>query len=293
MTHTPIFADKVLACALLVNDEETLCSIARWFMVDYQFVTDGYRLYSALNRLCDTQNSWYNSSPSQKYILRQLKAMDFSFVGEERRKSLFQERASYTTKDNKGRPLQAEDLDVALIMLYGHILYAGKSYAYAVSTSTTRLPHPSRMPMLNDHTNVDYFLRALTLDPSNATIKLSISLGYLHWSLKRQAENRHHILMQGFAFLTEYYDDRQKTQNSSQMQEANYNVGRAYHLVGLTHLAVPYYERCLAGQMDGEAQCLSGNDDFKQGAAIALQGHWAASGDMERAREITESWLVL
>jgi len=122
-----------VACALASNDDETLCSIARWFMREYQFVTDGYRLFSALNRLCDSENTWFNCGPSQKYILRQIKAVDFSFVGEAHRKSLFQERASYTTKDSNGDPIKAEGIDIALLMLYGHILYAGTSYAYAIS----------------------------------------------------------------------------------------------------------------------------------------------------------------
>ena len=104
-------------------------------MREYQFVTDGYRLFSAFNRLSDSENSWYNCGPSQKHILRQLKAVDFSLLGDARRKSLFQERASYTTKDENGNQIRAQEMDVALLMLYGHILYAGKSYAYAVSTS--------------------------------------------------------------------------------------------------------------------------------------------------------------
>lgn len=112
-------------------------------MKNYQFVTDGYRLFAALNRLCDSENSWFNCGPSQKYVLRQLKAVDFSLLGEARRKTLFQERASYTTKDSKGNPIQADDMDVALLMLYGHILYAGKSYAYAVSMLTLQA-QPSR-----------------------------------------------------------------------------------------------------------------------------------------------------
>ncbi len=106
-------------------------------MKEYQFVTDGYRLFSVLNRLCDSANSWYNCGPSQKYVLRQLKAMDFSLVGDARSKSLFHERASYTTKDENGNLIQAEDMDVALILLYGHILYAGKSYSYSLSRSYT------------------------------------------------------------------------------------------------------------------------------------------------------------
>ena len=127
--------DRYTACALMGNDDETLCNIARWFMKEYQFVTDGYRLFSALNRLSDSENSWYNCGPSQKYILRQLKAVDFSLSGDARRKSLFQERASYSTKDDNGLQIRAQEMDVALLMLYGHILYAGKSYAYAISTS--------------------------------------------------------------------------------------------------------------------------------------------------------------
>ena len=140
MLISPITPDAetndAAACALIANDDETLCNIARWFMKDYQFVTDGYRLFSALNRLCDSENSWFNCGPSQKYILRQLKAVDFSLIGETRRKALFQERASYTTKDDDGNPIRAEYMDVGLLMLYGHILYAGKSYAYAVSMFT-------------------------------------------------------------------------------------------------------------------------------------------------------------
>ena len=123
------------ACALIGNDDETLCNISRWFMREYQFITDGYCLFSALNRLCDSDNSWYNCGPSQKYILRQLKAVDFSLLGGNSRQKAFQERASYSTRDSDGLTIQADDMDVALLMLYGHILHAGKSYSYAVSKS--------------------------------------------------------------------------------------------------------------------------------------------------------------
>lgn len=108
-------------------------------MKEYQFSSDSYRLYSALNRLCNAPTSWYNSGPSQKYILRQVKAMDFSLLGDEGRRSIFQERASYTTKDEKGKPIPAEEMDVALLMLYGHVLYAGTSYSYALSEVTMRV----------------------------------------------------------------------------------------------------------------------------------------------------------
>ncbi len=278
---------------MVANDDETLCNVARWFMKEYQFVTDGYRLFSALNRLCDSENSWYNCGPSQKYILRQLKAVDFSLLGDAPRKTPFQERASYSTRDSNGNPIRAENMDVALLMLYGHILYAGKSYAFAVSKFVlmlSRLRNERLLLLLI----TDYYLRALTLDPDNPMIKLSLALGYLHYALKRQADNRHHILTQGLTLLLEYYDDRDRSSSVSERQEAEYNVAHAYHLLGLTHLAIPYYERCL--DLSTVVQIGSPNcqgEDFAFEAAVNLQGLWAASGNTEKAREVTESWLVI
>ena len=120
-------------CALIANDDESLCSISRFFMREYQFVTDSYRLYSALHRHCYRPHLWYNSGASQKYILRQVKAIDFSLIGEDRALALYNERASFTTRDQQGNAVRADSMDIALLMLYGQILYAGGSYAYALS----------------------------------------------------------------------------------------------------------------------------------------------------------------
>lgn len=125
-------------------------------------------------------------------------------------------------------------------------------------------------------------------------IKLSLALGYLHYALKRQADNRHHLLMQGLAFLLEYYDCRKRSSRFSEKQEAEYNVAHAYHLLGLTHLAIPYYERCLAMSAAAQVEKLDcGTENFAKEAAFAMQNLWAASGNMKKARELTEKWLVV
>ena len=125
-------------------------------------------------------------------------------------------------------------------------------------------------------------------------INLSLALGYLHYAVKRQSENRHHLVMQGFAFLFAYYNVRQHSNVVSEREEAEYNVARAYHMLGLSHLAIPYYERCLA--LAAQAHVVGHNDtteSYVREAAVALQGLWATSGDYQLAREVTEKWLVL
>lgn len=100
--------------------------------------------------------------------------------------------------------------------------------------------------------------------------------------------------MQGLSFLLEYYNSRQRSSSLSEKQEAEFNVGHAYHILGLTHLAIPYFERCLdlsTALKTADISC--GGEDFGREAAIALQGLWAMGGNIERARRVTEQWLVI
>ena len=120
-------------CALLANDEETCVSVARFFMKDYQFTTDSYRMFAAIARVCHSPVSWYSSGPTQKYMLRQIKAMDYALVSDAQRDKYFSERGSYSAQDENGNLVINDDLDIALLMLYGHILFSGTSYFYALS----------------------------------------------------------------------------------------------------------------------------------------------------------------
>ena len=125
-------------------------------------------------------------------------------------------------------------------------------------------------------------------------IKLSLALGYIHHALKRQAENRQRILTQGFAFLLEYYDGRSQSRDPSERQEAEYNLAHGFHSLGLTHLAVPHYERCLdlSKDLQKESSRLH-TRDFALEAAFNLQGIWAANGNAVKACKLTGSWMVL
>lgn len=268
-----------------------------------------------------------------KFMLRQVKAMDSTLSVDHHStrastsKSLTTRQStakasrssknppshvSLTSRQDNGDVITAENMDVALLVLYGHILYSGNSF----------------YPALN------YYFRAYALDPENPGILLPIALCYIHHALKRQAENRHYLILQGLSFMSLYRkvrcqkkidqaaatDANEETQNEasslSECQEVEFNYGRVYHSLGLLHQAIPCYERVLelgeririaqrsrnagTNRDQGKAQDNAKDntkdnlaEDFTPEAAIALQNIYALDGNVAGAREITEKYLVI
>lgn len=238
-----------------------------------------------------------------KFVLRQIKAMDFTLPEsndrpQPARQTIWKERASLSTKDENGKEIPAYELDVALLMLYGQILYSGGSFFSALN----------------------YFFRAYALDDQNPAVLLSIALSYIHTSLKRQSDNRHYHIMQGLSFLHEYRRAREKPGALLQeKQEMEFNFARTWQGLGLNHLAIQGYKQVLklgeqiqqeheqAGQTagahtDGTDVVMSEAGDespppfvenFSHEAAFALQTMYVLGGDAKAAQDITEKYLVI
>ena len=95
-------------------------------MRNQPFQTDSYRMMSAMCRVCQSPSSWYNSGPAQKYLLRQIKAMDFCIMNPDK---------EFRWEKSLGKDERPEELDVCLLTIYGQILFMSTSYSYALSTS--------------------------------------------------------------------------------------------------------------------------------------------------------------
>ncbi|KAK8057542.1 TPR-like protein [Apiospora saccharicola] len=267
------------ACALRARDEEKCVEVARYIMSKNQFSTDGYRVYAAVCRLCSSTAGWYADSRVQKFTLRQIKMMDAALLPPE------QKDKSLEGQDVKVYP--GTELDATLLMMYGHILFVSNSFTYALN----------------------YFIRAHAREPENPMVNISIGLAYVHYSLKRQAENRQYLIVQGLTFLHKYYDQRLASAGtcSMQRQEAHYNLARSYHQLGLTHLAIQYYQRVLheiEANQALEAEAEGENEEARtrrrrrmenlaQEAAYNIQNCCLIGGDMEAARAVAERHLVL
>ena len=146
----------------------------------------------------------------------------------------------------------------------------------------------------------DYFLRALALDPSNPMINLNVGLVYVHYALRRQADNRQYLILQGLTFMFIYYNMRKTSPNLDERQEAHYNIARVYHMLGLTNLAIPYYElvfKELEAAQGEEDRPLGGRDESREdlvtNAAYNLQSVYCMAGNEELALRVTRKWLVI
>jgi general transcription factor 3C polypeptide 3 (transcription factor C subunit 4) len=84
-------------------------------------------MFALVSYLCQSPVSWYTSGPAQKFILRQIKAIDATH--EEVASQMGD--VSLNNKPVVGAG-EARRLDVCLLMLYGHILFTSTSYTYAL-----------------------------------------------------------------------------------------------------------------------------------------------------------------
>ncbi|KAI5239687.1 TPR-like protein [Aureobasidium subglaciale] len=282
-----------MACALLLNDEQKVCEVGRFFITEWPHSGAAYQLFAAVNRLFAGYSNWFNSGPTQKFILRQVKALDYALLDPESRAAYAftgQERSSYTHAGKRdANPYNLPDLDAGVLSLYGHIMAAAQSWTSALN----------------------YYFRVLTLDKGNVSINLCIATAYMQMAMKRQAENRHWQIYQGVAFLQRYVDLRKATGLAIHEQEAAYNVARSWHLLGIMHLAIPEYEKALAlaekvreearekarrEDSDGEDDEQDGEvdaEEFTQEAAFALMHILAMNNNERGARKIAEKYLVL
>lgn len=159
---------------------------------------------------------------------------------------------------------------------------------------------------------LSYSLRAFSRAPKDPLVCLVTACCCLARITNRQADNRHHLLVQGMGFLTLYRKLRgasaltgedgvkagsERVSNAS--LEASYNIGRAFHSIGLLHMAVPQYEAVLRGHDINEelaggeetADAVAAGFDPYREAAYNLSLIYTINGNGRAARVLYEKYL--
>lgn len=236
-----------------------------------------------MNRFCRGPTTYYNSGPEQKFVLRAVKAMDFSLLPAEHRATFgFTEgdREKWTeSAPETGNVHKLTEHDATLLTLYGHMMFVAATYSSALN----------------------YYFRAYVMRPDDPTLNLCIAVAYIQMGYKRQSDNRQYQIQQGLSFMNRYYELRTKDDVAIRVQEAEFNMALVWHTLGLQHLALPGYERCVSlssrVRKEGLEACPGQEnglvEDLAAEAAFAIQGILAMGGDFEGAKAVTEQHLVL
>lgn len=324
-----------LACCLALGDDLTLYNIVlRWFMREYTFCTDTYRLYSAIALVNEVpaqkdrfSDAVYKSSPNQKFIFRQMIGIDKSLPedyaagGQGVPAFMRRDRATHPKKgavqvdgDAVGKrqsplnPVSAtmkvhtpKEMDAVLFILYANIMMASNSFSNALS----------------------YLYRAYSLDPTNTVCLLSMAFCYMHELFKRQVGNRHAFALMGWAWFGRYEEERMKwavkidAENDAEQgvkmvdvvkREIEFNRARCWEMLGMADLGMKGYQRVLNQALkkasglgrfvenandEEEAEQQDEEENWTMEAAYAMATMYAMNGNGQRAREITEKYLVI
>ena len=129
-------------------------------------------------------------------------------------------------------------------------------------------------------------MRAYKIDPSNPMINLTIGLTHIHRGHKTHSGIQQPDILHALTFIFRYHEIRMESEHLEERLEAHYNVARTYQLLGMTHLAVPYYQKVL-NEAEGRKV------DLVTETAFNLQNVYTLAGNMELARKITNKYLVL
>ncbi|CBZ55309.1 hypothetical protein NCLIV_057320 [Neospora caninum Liverpool] len=153
-----------------------------------------------------------------------------------REKDIFLENRSWTIRQLLQRPHND-----ALTLIVGHFCMLSSRWRFAVAEYT----------------------RAHCLRPWDPLPCLCLAVAYLCLSTSNKIQNKHDMVLRGFAMLGRYSQLRRQTAEGGgdvcpgesesdcrasrtlRVAETVYNLARAYHHVNLLHLAVPLYMRCL------------------------------------------------
>ncbi|XP_068165370.1 general transcription factor 3C polypeptide 3 [Antennarius striatus] len=131
------------------------------------------------------------------------------------------------------------------------------------------------------------YVQAFQTHPTNPLHSLCVGLTFFHMASQKFVTKRHALVLQGFSFLRRYVELR------GECQESMYNLGRALHQVGLTHLAIHYYQKALTLPGKRLEGIPDDQVDLTKEIAFNLSLIYQASGNVEMARQVINTHCVI
>ena len=260
----------------MANNEQRLSQDLRWFSRTFAFSVDANNLATAAYRAIHVQPSAFQTGPEQKFALRRIRIMDYAILStDDKFASLKAKLFQHELRSSDEYKLAHHE--APLLILYGHFMLGGSA------------------PL----TALNYYFRAYAIRPEDPMLNLCIGTSYLGLAIKRQSSNRQFQIQQGLTFIKHYYELRQKSDKLLHHQEAEFNMATVWHSLGLFHLAMPAFEKCIQigeliqREVRDEQKTAGEVEDFTAEAALAIRSIMAFNGEYGTAQEITRKHLVL
>ena len=112
------------------------------------------------------------------------------------------------------------------------------------------------------------------MSPTDPVVLLSLGISFLLRALQSRCENRNYTIATGLTFIQKY------RKASGENSQTNYNLARAFHQIGLYHLAIPLYQKVL-----------DANQGFVRESAHNLAFIYVSVGSPKLAQSLYKKYL--
>ncbi|KAG5653250.1 hypothetical protein H0H81_001507 [Sphagnurus paluster] len=221
----------LITCAIAEQRPNIVVEQARKLITMHQFNNEPQRILIAVLSSGLRPTDAFITSTLQKHLFREMKLADLAVKNPEVLRwnplnKRYAPTAAVKTEPGDGAEEDAADAVPAavekdvkvteiptkynpiIVTIYGQICIAAKSYQSAIF----------------------YLLHAYDYCPEDPMICLCLAIASIGRAMQRQSDNRHHLITQAMAFLSQYR--KLRADEPQGMGEVEYNFGRAFHQLG-------------------------------------------------------------
>lgn len=244
-----------LSVGVLSRDTQIIMNQTRNLLNDHQFSVDAFKLFLASIIPNHEMELTFGDAPSQKFMLRQVKAFDSLRLNE---------------SDISGKAtITKTNVDLSK----DHFLI---KYVYAAYLFNNRSYYSTLI-----------YIRGLYKEyPNNPHLLFLAALAHLHRSAQRKTLHSNFQILQGLTYLYEYTQLKDQSDPYEYM-ECCYNIGRSFHLLNLDYLAIKFYEKVLEIEVDDATY------DLKMEAAHNLCFIYNSNRNFKQAEYIMDKFLTI
>ncbi|EJD52995.1 TPR-like protein [Auricularia subglabra TFB-10046 SS5] len=267
----------LVSCAVYEQKPETIINVCRRFFHAYQFQSDAFNILMASLASGYQQADAFQDARLQKHLSREVRLMH-AVVHQDskvsKRNGRFMILVGKDAKEDK------DDLDE--VVVEGNVARPEKENPVA----WTVYAH-SFLPAKSYQSATFYLMHAYELKPQDPIICLSLAIACVGRAMQRQADNRHHMIVQAMTFMAKYKTLR----GEALREEVDYNMARAFHQLSLFSEALQLYKRVLASVEKRQSANADADIGLARETAYNMSLIYTQTGAILLAQDLYRRWL--